>query len=64
MSDENITGLEKARKRIRECINNKGTFLSLHSCNVKSLDDLPKLKKCSHITELNLSHNDLSDLTP
>ena len=53
---------EKARQRIAENLETKNLHLDLAHCGLTDLNDLPELGKCVYLTNLNLSHNKITDI--
>ena len=52
-----------ALQRIAECMEKQATKLDLSRCYITDLNDLPQLWECTHLEELNLSWNQISDIS-
>ncbi len=57
-----MKSITKAKKRIQSCLGLQSETLDLSDCKLTTLDDIPELLDCVHLSTLKLSYNQLTEI--
>ena len=53
----------KANRRIEECLEKKSISLNLSFLEIENISQIPKILECKHLQTLDLSYNNISDIS-